>query len=264
MSNEDTNAQLQPMVPAHVGLKPLGGSHYAAQCTRCNWIGSSAELTKDAQCTRIEGGSMCLGDTDEVGADHLLGIIQAMSRPVALHRDEAVAAKVIAYTPGMAQVELKLSNALPQWLELGEQVVISTHAELGDVERLRASEKALAIDLAKSLKQQCTDIRTIDALRSQLGQRDALLRTWLAPDRPEVHLAIRTKNVLSASAEPGGPTSCTWTYNEQSFAWGTSCSESFTLMEDGPHENGMKFCPYCSKPINQTPSSEEQSEGGAA
>lgn len=67
-----------------------------------------------------------------------------------------------------------------------------------------------------------------------------------------------------ASTEPSVPASCTWTYNnDDSFAWGTSCSNSFTLMEDGPRENGMKFCPYCSKPINQVSTSEEQSEGGA-
>lgn len=68
-------------VPRHIGKEPLTGSFYTAECTRCGWVGSSGELTDDAQCTRIEGDSMCLGDTDEIGTDRLLGIVQAMTQP---------------------------------------------------------------------------------------------------------------------------------------------------------------------------------------
>lgn len=59
------------------------------------------------------------------------------------------------------------------------------------------------------------------------------------------------------SVEQSSTPSCAWTFNEDSFAWGTTCSASFMLTEDGPRENGMRFCPYCSKSIIQTPISEE-------
>ncbi|WP_369991242.1 Lar family restriction alleviation protein [Pseudomonas xanthosomatis] len=66
-------------------------------------------------------------------------------------------------------------------------------------------------------------------------------------------------NALVAESEPAN---CTWTYSEATFAWDTACSASFMLTEDGPRENGMKFCPYCSKSIIQTPISEEVEVNG--
>ncbi|WP_421547849.1 hypothetical protein [Pseudomonas sp. QD4] len=47
-----------------------------------------------------------------------------MPKPAAQHQGNAVAARVCAYTPGLGQVELKLSVTLPQWLELGEVVTV--------------------------------------------------------------------------------------------------------------------------------------------
>lgn len=67
-------------IPLYIGQEPLSGSHYAAECTQCGWIGSSAVLTDDCQCTQDVGGRYCLGDTDEIGTDRLLEIIQAMAR----------------------------------------------------------------------------------------------------------------------------------------------------------------------------------------
>ncbi|CAD0266077.1 hypothetical protein DENIT_70055 [Pseudomonas veronii] len=72
-------------VPPYIGQAPLVGRYYAAECTQCGWIGSSQELTDDCQCTRDVGDRYCLGDTDEIGAERLLGIVQGMAQaePVA-------------------------------------------------------------------------------------------------------------------------------------------------------------------------------------
>ena len=60
-----------------VGTMPLTGSYYAAECSRCGWIGSSEELTEDAQCLQqADAENLCYGETDEITADVLLGIIQ--------------------------------------------------------------------------------------------------------------------------------------------------------------------------------------------
>ncbi|WP_177454465.1 hypothetical protein [Pseudomonas sp. Irchel 3E13] len=66
-------------VPPYIGRVPLVGGFYAAGCTLCGWVGSSEELTDDCQCTRSVGDRYCLGDTDEIGTERLLAIIQAMA-----------------------------------------------------------------------------------------------------------------------------------------------------------------------------------------
>ncbi|WP_409274269.1 hypothetical protein [Pseudomonas sp. KCJK9111] len=69
-------------VPPYIGLEPLVGRYYPAQCRRCGWVGSSEELTEDdAQCTRDVGDRLCLGDCDELERHDLLNIIQAMAAP---------------------------------------------------------------------------------------------------------------------------------------------------------------------------------------
>jgi hypothetical protein len=69
-------------VPPYIGLEPLVGRYYPAQCRRCGWVGSSEELTEDdAQCTRDIGDRLCLGDCDELERHNLLNIIQAMAAP---------------------------------------------------------------------------------------------------------------------------------------------------------------------------------------
>lgn len=75
------SSSTESAVPRFIGKVPLADRYYAAECTRCSWVGSSEELTEDAQCTRIKGDHMCLGDTDEIGTERLLGIIQALLLP---------------------------------------------------------------------------------------------------------------------------------------------------------------------------------------
>lgn len=108
-------------------------------------------------------------------------------------------------------------------------------------------------------------MQVISGLRAQLAdlkqRHDGLHRDMATIAGREVpkgctvadYAAASIADALSASAEPSAPSSCTWTYNDDSFAWDTTCSESFLLMDDGPKENCMKFCCYCSKPIIQAP-----------
>lgn len=118
-----------------------------------------------------------------------------------------------------------------------------THADAGEVERLRASEKSLAKDLAESLKQQCADMRTIGALRAQMTARDVLLREadefmyimtghdsharlahrygekwWDAID----NLRGRVNSAISASAEPRSCGAC------------AGCTNGCQLEKDSP------------------------------
>ena len=43
---------------------------------------------------------------------------------------------------------------------------------------------------------------------------------------------------------------CKWTENENGL-WETDCNDSFEFYSSGPVENGMKFCPYCGKPLEE-------------
>ena len=79
--NRSSNTEMVS-VPPYIGLEPLVGRYYPAQCRRCGWVGSSEELTEDdAQCTRDIGDRLCLGDCDELERHDLLNIIQAMAAP---------------------------------------------------------------------------------------------------------------------------------------------------------------------------------------
>ncbi|MFN3046369.1 hypothetical protein ACK3HP_07305 [Pseudomonas alloputida] len=78
--NRSSNTEMVS-VPPYIGLEPLVGRYYPAQCRRCGWVGSSEELTEDdAQCTRHVGDRLCLGDCDELERHDLLNIIQAMAQ----------------------------------------------------------------------------------------------------------------------------------------------------------------------------------------
>lgn len=75
-----SNAEKMVRIPLNIGQEPLVGNFYAAECTVCGWVGSSEVLTDDCQCTQDVGDRLCLGDTDEIGTERLLGIVQAMDR----------------------------------------------------------------------------------------------------------------------------------------------------------------------------------------
>ncbi|MBW9240961.1 hypothetical protein I6U33_26895 [Pseudomonas carnis] len=74
-----SNVEKVVRVPLYIGQEPLVGNYYAAECTVCGWVGSSQVLTDDCQCTQDAGDRFCLGDTDEIGTERLLEIVQAMA-----------------------------------------------------------------------------------------------------------------------------------------------------------------------------------------
>ena len=45
------------------------------------------------------------------------------------------------------------------------------------------------------------------------------------------------------------PDICTWHCEEDINNWHSDCGYQFQFMEDGPEENGVKFCPKCGKPV---------------
>lgn len=45
-------------------------------------------------------------------------------------------------------------------------------------------------------------------------------------------------------------TFCSWVPDSDG-NYETLCGEMFTLNDGTPSENGMKFCPYCGKPLRE-------------
>ena len=68
-----------------LGTEPLAGLYYVSECIKCGWVGSSGELSEDAQCLQPVGDDHCWGDTDEIEADRLLELMQAgaFDKPIA-------------------------------------------------------------------------------------------------------------------------------------------------------------------------------------
>ena len=68
-----------------LGTEPLAGQYYVSECIKCGWVGSSGELSEDAQCLQPVGDDHCCGDTDEIEADRLLELMQAgaFDKPIA-------------------------------------------------------------------------------------------------------------------------------------------------------------------------------------
>jgi len=178
-------------VPPYIGLEPLVGRYYPAQCRRCGWVGSSEELTEDdAQCTRDIGDRLCLGDCDELERHDLLNIIQAMAQTAPQPHPEPIAWMVgtaIWWTKEEAERDAS-AMGLPV-------VTLGPCAGLGDHERLRTElvESDLAFVRAATEAEQ---------LRAQLAERNVLLlkirrNEFLTPDQRN-----GIDGTLSASAEP--------------------------------------------------------------
>lgn len=88
-------------VPRYIGEARIVGLYYPARCTKCGWLGSSEDLTDEAECTRHEGDRLCLGYTEEVDAVYLLGVVQAMAKTAApLHYGSLDAVQRLALCRG--------------------------------------------------------------------------------------------------------------------------------------------------------------------
>lgn len=48
------------------------------------------------------------------------------------------------------------------------------------------------------------------------------------------------------------PEYCDWSLDDREYnTWGGSCGIYWSLIEDSPTDNGMKFCPKCGKPLRE-------------
>ena len=76
-----------------VGIKPLSSHYYLAECKSCGWVGSSEECNDDCLCLQSVENDFCYAETDEIGTDRLLELIQAgeFERPAAQRQGEPVA-----------------------------------------------------------------------------------------------------------------------------------------------------------------------------
>jgi len=44
---------------------------------------------------------------------------------------------------------------------------------------------------------------------------------------------------------------CVWEYDDTDDFWTTSCRHGFILNAGGPADNGLRFCPYCGKALEE-------------
>lgn len=113
-----SNVEKIVRMPLYIGQEPLVGSYYAAECTICGWVGSSQVLTDDCQCTQDAGDRFCLGDTDEIGTERLLEIVQGMDRR---HRESQQAyQQLIEHTNKTEQYLDKAAELLGEIVQSGQ------------------------------------------------------------------------------------------------------------------------------------------------
>jgi hypothetical protein len=43
---------------------------------------------------------------------------------------------------------------------------------------------------------------------------------------------------------------CVWTVDENGF-WRTGCGEAFEIAVGGPDENGLRYCCFCGRPLEE-------------
>ena len=217
--NRSSNTEMVS-VPTYIGLEPLVGRYYPAQCRRCSWVGSSEELTEDdAQCTRDIGDRLCLGDCDELERHDLLNIIQAMAapqphpEPIAwmvgtaiwwtkeeAERDAAATGlPIVGLGPMTASIPAEQSQGIP----VGE--VVAFGKGLHEIAWAAGRMPKLGAKLYTN-----ADPGEVERLRAQLAERDALLHSldcaWNSHDGKErFGKLMRKVETLAASAEPSVP-----------------------------------------------------------
>ena len=61
----------------------------------------------------------------------------------------------------------------------------------------------------------------------------------------------------SLQPSPAAHQPCEWRDpGEDDVSWQTGCGKLWEFIDDGPSENGVKFCPYCGKPLVLVPAEE--------
>lgn len=51
---------------------------------------------------------------------------------------------------------------------------------------------------------------------------------------------------------------CRWKWDEYQEYWTTGCGHDWCFKQDGPTENGMRYCHHCGKPIRLAGKQPEQ------
>ena len=72
----------------------------------------------------------------------------------------------------------------------------------------------------------------------------------LFPDNPVFrdigeHLSMFGGSFVRRCRDLSEPSVCRWRIVHESGTWDTGCGHMFEFINDGPEENGLKFCPYC-------------------
>lgn len=44
---------------------------------------------------------------------------------------------------------------------------------------------------------------------------------------------------------------CVWTYDDSNDCWETGCNNVSAVIEGTPKDNGMKYCPYCGRKLEE-------------
>ncbi|MGY2320372.1 hypothetical protein [Pseudomonas azotoformans] len=116
---------------------------------------------------------------------------------------------------------------------------------------------ALAIKERDALQQRLTAAdERIDMLNTALARIHFRCDAFLGDDR---EMPVTSIEVLrDIAAVPGLPktvdsgsdaTSCTWKHVDDRGIWDTGCGTSWAFTDEGPKENGMKFCHACGKTL---------------
>ncbi|WP_176515957.1 hypothetical protein [Pseudomonas ceruminis] len=237
--NRSSNTEMVS-VPPYIGLEPLVGRYYPAQCRRCGWVGSSEELTEDdAQCTRDVGDRLCLGDCDELDRHDLLNIIQAMTQPAPQPNPEPIAwmvgtaiwwtkeeAERDSVATGLPIVGLgPMAGVAPAEQHLGEPVGVEGATFMGEP-NFQHSIEWYREGISKHWKKICDLRAEVERLRAALkfyadrehyhfesGNWDTvsgepLNILWCGDDPDFIEDGTVARNALSASAEPSAPVEC--------------------------------------------------------
>ena len=91
-----------------------------------------------------------------------------------------------------------------------------------------------------------------EVLRDAAEMADEAIVRWADPiyigDIPaEVsELRYKVEHAITHADEPQA--ACTWTEDPEGY-WSTSCGRSWTFIEGGPEENGVRYCHGCGKPV---------------
>ncbi|HDS1695787.1 MULTISPECIES: hypothetical protein [unclassified Pseudomonas] len=232
--NRSSNTE-KVSVPPYIGLEPLVGRYYPAQCRRCGWVGSSEELTEDdAQCTRHVGDRLCLGDCDELERHDLLNIIQAMTQrphpePLAWMVGTAIwwtkeEAERDAAATGLPIVGLgPMTGIAPAERHLSEPVCLDGATFMGEP-NFQHSIEWYREGISKHWKKICDLRAEVARLRAALkfyadrehyhfesGNWDTvsgepLNILWCGEEPDFIEDGTVARNALSAIAEPSAPT----------------------------------------------------------